>query len=188
MLARLFPPRHTYRRITLTLTAIFALAYITLIAISVPRCDGIHILPPPSSFGKKNCKVSGGLSARLVFGLASAFPFLPLIELVCSRPALSTTADLLSDLILVVWPLLMLYKVKLSRPKDRPLVVISLGCSIFTFLLIVVLVIFNFGPITKDNNYYTILGMLAHMTVSYQLHLLLGGVDVHYALRLRDIA
>ena len=82
----------------------------------------------------------------------------------------------------------MLYKVKLSRPEDRPLVVISLGCSIFTFLLIVVIVIFNFGPLTKDNNYYTIVCMLAHMTVSYQLHLFLGGLDVHYASRLRAIA
>jgi hypothetical protein len=82
------------------------------------------------------------------------------------------TADLLSDLVLIIWPFLMLYKVKLSRPRDRPLVIISLGCSIFTFLLVVVIVIFSYGPITRDSNYYIIMGMLAQMTVSLYVHLI----------------
>lgn len=60
----------------------------------------------------------------------------------------------------------MLYKVKLSRPTDRPLLIVSLGCSIFTFLLIMAIVIFSFGPITQDGNYYIIVYMLAHMAVS----------------------
>ncbi|KAF5322893.1 hypothetical protein D9619_002199 [Psilocybe cf. subviscida] len=147
LLARLFPPRHIYRRITLGLTAIFSLTYLTLIALSVPRCDGVHLVPPPGSLGKR-CKMAQKISARLVFGL---------------------TTDLLSDLILVVWPLLMLYRVKLSRPKDRPLVIVSLGCSIFTFLLIVAIVVFSWGPITIDNNYYIVVCMLAHMTAAVSL-------------------
>jgi hypothetical protein len=63
----------------------------------------------------------------------------------------------------------MLYKVKLSQPKDRPLVIISLGCSIFTFPLVLAIFIFNFGPFTQDLSFIVIVIMLAQMTVSFHI-------------------
>jgi hypothetical protein len=106
-------------------------------------------------------------SSELVFALTggSLFGFFLGFRIVI----VSMIAELLSDLILVVWPLLMLYKIKLSRPKDRPLVIISLGCSIFTFPLILAIVIFNFGPITRDQSFIIIVVMLAQMTVSFEV-------------------
>ncbi|KAF5322843.1 hypothetical protein D9619_002140 [Psilocybe cf. subviscida] len=148
LLARLFPPRHIYRRITLALVVVFLSIYITMIVWNVPPCDMVHSVPPPSSLGKKNCKMPAKISARIIFGL---------------------TADLLSDLILVGWPLVMLYKVKLSRPKDRPLVMISLGCSIFTFLLVLVIVIFACGPFAQDRSYFIVIRMLVQMAAAVSL-------------------
>lgn len=76
-------------------------------------------------------------------------------------------AELMSDIILVIWPSIMLYKIKLSRPKYKPLVMISLCCSIFTSPFILVIVILNCGPFIQDEAYFVIVTMLAHITVSF---------------------
>lgn len=60
----------------------------------------------------------------------------------------------------------MLYKVKLFRPKDKAIVMISLGSSALTFILVMVITIITYGPFTKDISYNIVIYMLAQMTVS----------------------
>ncbi|KAF5322892.1 hypothetical protein D9619_002198 [Psilocybe cf. subviscida] len=146
LLARLFPPRHIYRRVPLILAAIFAAIYITLFGLTFPSCDGVHIFVPPSS--KKMCKLPPKLNPKLLFAYI---------------------AELLSDIILVACPLLMLYKVKLSQPRDKPIVLISLGISAVTFVLVMAIAIIIYGPFVKNISYGIVIYMLGHMTSAVSL-------------------
>jgi hypothetical protein len=143
---RLFPPRHIYRRVTLSLVIVFAALYVTSLGLTIPACDGVHLFVPPGS--KKMCRMPPKIDPRILFAFI---------------------ADLLSDITLVACPVLMLYKVKLSRPKDKPIVMISLGSSALTFILVMVITIITYGPFNKDTSYNIVIYMLAQMTAAVSL-------------------
>ncbi|KAF5315305.1 hypothetical protein D9619_007440 [Psilocybe cf. subviscida] len=136
LLARLFPPRHIYRRVPLILAAIFVAMYVTVFGLTIPLCDGVHVFVPPSS--KKICKLPPTFNAKILFAFMAC-------------------------------PLLMLYKVKLSQPRDKPIVLISLGISAVTFVLVMVIAIFSYGPFVPNISYEIVIYMLAHMTAAVSL-------------------
>jgi hypothetical protein len=138
--------------------------YVTLLGLTIPPCDGVHLFLTANS--KEMCQIPARTNPKIIFALISMFastycdviPFLMCREFV---------ADLLSDTILVACPLSMLYKVKLTRPRDKPIVLISLASSALTFILVMVLVIFNYAPFTKDISLAIVIYMLAQMTVRF---------------------
>lgn len=72
----------------------------------------------------------------------------------------------MSDVILVVCPSVMLWKIKFPSRRDKQMILVALSTSIFTTLLLSTMAIFGYGSFKKDMSYLILMYMLAHMVVS----------------------
>ncbi|KAF5322466.1 hypothetical protein D9619_002207 [Psilocybe cf. subviscida] len=138
-LARIFPPFHTFRRSALSFAVFFTTLFCASMLIVGLRCDTSLTGDPKNP--PTRCIKPGNPDITATFGF---------------------TAETLSGVILVSYPLAMLKKFSLPIFEKRMLFVALLS-SAFTLLLVLALAVITYGPFTKDLRYIVLVYMLSHM-------------------------
>ncbi|KIJ96699.1 hypothetical protein K443DRAFT_633963 [Laccaria amethystina LaAM-08-1] len=138
-LGRIFPPTHRARKNSIVLAGIFLLAYVLAVVSPLFTCGG----------GEKSwsnpCMTSNGIILRGAF---------------------MSGADLTADTILVLFPLAVLWKIRLPR-RERVLVLAVFSSSILTLLSALTLTIMAFSGIDlgpQTNLFMTGLGHVEAVT------------------------
>ncbi|KAF5322348.1 hypothetical protein D9619_002206 [Psilocybe cf. subviscida] len=156
-LGRIFPSRHANRQRINSLIALFAVFYVINIILVAVKCD-----PTPTS---KFCLRSSRRGNLLTIGFA---------------------LSVVGDVILVVCPITMLWKIKLPSQRDRQMILVALSTNIVTTLIFSVMAIIGYGPVKKDISYVILLYMLTHMATAFTLfscNLLVVGSTIYRAVR-----
>ncbi|KAF5327107.1 hypothetical protein D9619_004524 [Psilocybe cf. subviscida] len=140
-LARIFPPGSPTRSRILSLVFLFALLFCVVVLLLAFHCD-------PYNSSATHCV------KFLRFDPATKYAY---------------SVDTISDIIMIITPLVVLWKVKLPKLEKR-IILAALSGSIMTLLLFAVLMFITFGPFQRYNLPYVILSiMLSHLTAASSL-------------------
>ncbi|KAF5322353.1 hypothetical protein D9619_002205 [Psilocybe cf. subviscida] len=96
------------------------------------------------------------------------------------------SVNVIGDVILVVCPIIILWRIKLSSQRDRQMILVALSTNIITTLILSVTAIFGYGPAKKDTSYIILMYMLMHMATAFTLfscNLLVVGSTIYRAVR-----
>jgi len=145
-LARIFPPRHNCRRFAFCLTVFFSSLYTSCILLSIFTCwnlPGLWYLIP-----QEQCTL------RRKWALYSSFTLVAL--------------EFVTDILLVVSPLVMLWKVKLPQSQRR--LILALFCSSILSLLASVTFFMSWMLSSRIGaSSYAIFGIVANLQVAISL-------------------
>ncbi|CAA7267527.1 unnamed protein product [Cyclocybe aegerita] len=126
-LSRLFPPNSRPRRIMFGLVALFLVLYAIILAFTFTTCTPVN---------RPWYKASSSDCSQLPSGPVPVFV------------ALGIAGDLASDLLLVVLPLIMIWRIKL-RSHQRRLILVVVSASVLTIAVAVVYAVFSFSKVNK---------------------------------------